>query len=106
MHQVSSRTGWRHKIEADMPDGDTALRMLRDGRDLPAARCGRQIQPVNFYEPGDDTSGPRYRCSGCWRRDQAAPSPCSPTTEGKRMAACKPLSGDRPRLRRRETRPW
>ena len=66
MYQISSRTGWRHRVDADMPDGDTVGRMWR-GHELPTAACGRRLQPVNFYEADDTTAHPAYRCSGCFK---------------------------------------
>ena len=49
-----------------MPGNQAAVAMLR-GQDVPAARCGRPIQPVNFYEADDATAHPAYRCSGCFK---------------------------------------
>ena len=60
MYQISRKTGVRHVIEGDMPDNTEALKMYR-GVSLPVAKCGRTLQPVNFYEP-DAKSLPRYRC--------------------------------------------
>jgi hypothetical protein len=40
MYQISSRTGRRHKVEAEMSGNQAAVAMLR-GLDLPVARCGK-----------------------------------------------------------------
>ena len=64
-YQISSKTGMRHIVEAEMPDSDAALKMWR-GAELPTAKCGKAIQVVNFYEPGEMHINPRYRCGRCF----------------------------------------
>jgi len=64
MYQVSSSTGMRHAVDADMPSNLSAVNMLR-GQDLPTAKCGREIKPVNFYEPTEKPN-PRYQCARCF----------------------------------------
>ena len=65
MYLISSSTGMRHKMDADMPDNDTALRMLK-GQESPITVCGRRLTPVNFYEADDTSIHPRYQCAGCF----------------------------------------
>ncbi len=65
MYQISSKTGIWHVVEAEMPDGATALKMWR-GQDLPTTRCGRQLEPVNFFEPGKKPYTRRCSCSRCY----------------------------------------
>lgn len=65
-YQISSKTGVRHAVEADMPDNMTALSMLK-GRDLPVTRCGRRLHPVNFYGPDEPVLRTRYQCACCFR---------------------------------------
>lgn len=64
MYQISSKTGMRHVVNADMPDNLSALKMLR-GTELPAVQCNQKIQPVNFYKP-DYPCNPRWQCKRCF----------------------------------------
>jgi hypothetical protein len=66
VYQISSRTGWRHNVDAEMPGNKAAVQML-SGRDLPTCRRGKQLRPVNFYDGDDTTAHPAYRCSRCFR---------------------------------------
>jgi hypothetical protein len=63
-YQISSKTGLRHVVEADMPARDEVLKMFR-GTSLPTARCGKALQVVNFYEP-NEPSLLRYQCGRCF----------------------------------------
>jgi hypothetical protein len=65
MYQISSKTGIWHVVEADMPDGPAALNMWR-GIDLPATKCGRTLEPVNFFEPAEKPYTQRCGCSRCY----------------------------------------
>ena len=40
MYQVTGPTGMRHKVDADMPDNGTAIKML-NGDIKPPLDCGR-----------------------------------------------------------------
>ncbi len=64
MYEVSSKKGMRHAIDAPLPDNDTVLRYWK-GLDAPLAVCGRRIDPVNFYEHGEEKRA-QYRCGGCY----------------------------------------
>lgn len=70
-YQVTGPTGMRHKVEADMPANDIALRMWK-GDAVPALVCNRKLSKVvNFYK-GDDLPG-GYACPRCFPPDPSLP---------------------------------
>jgi hypothetical protein len=71
-YQVTGPTGMRHKVEADMPDNDTAARMWK-GDGVPALACGRKLSKVvNFYRDGEPVLA-RYACPRCFPPDPSLP---------------------------------
>ena len=63
-YQVTGPQGIRHRVDADMPSGDTAARMWR-GQDMPELACkAKMSKVVNFYQ-GDESPG-RHACSRCF----------------------------------------
>jgi hypothetical protein len=63
-YQVTGKSGIRHRIEAPMPDNDTALKMWK-GEGVPVPVCGTQLSVVvNFYVPTDAV--PATACRGCF----------------------------------------
>ena len=70
-YQVTGPSGMKHKVEADMPDSDTAVKMW-NGDVRPALACGRSVKKVvNFYK-GDDLPG-GYACTKCFPPDPTLP---------------------------------
>lgn len=70
-YQVTGPSGMRHKVDADMPDGDTAIKMW-NGDVKPALVCSRTVKKVvNFYQ-ADELPG-RYACTGCFPPDLTLP---------------------------------
>jgi hypothetical protein len=60
----------RHKVDADMPANDEALKILKGA--VPALACNRKLSKVvNFYK-GDDLPG-RLACTKCFPPDPTLP---------------------------------
>jgi hypothetical protein len=70
-YQVTGPSGMRHKVEADMPAGDTGIKMWR-GDVKPVLVCGRSLaKVVNFYQADELPGG--YACSKCFPPDPTLP---------------------------------
>jgi hypothetical protein len=70
-YQVTGPSGMRHKVEADMPTGDTAIKMWQ-GDVKPLLSCGRKLaKVVNFYK-ADELPG-RHACAKCFPPDPTLP---------------------------------
>lgn len=83
MYQASSRPGWRHKIEADMPERRCRPPDAPRRPGLAHHPVGRQIQPVNFHEPGDDTSRPALPVLGLLAPGPGRAIPLPPRLKGR-----------------------
>lgn len=70
-YQVTGPSGMRHKVDADMPDNQTAIKMWQ-GDVLPVLVCGRPLKKVvNFYKGSDLPGG--HACSKCFPPDPSLP---------------------------------
>jgi hypothetical protein len=70
-YQVTGPSGMRHRVDAAMPDNDTAVKMWQ-GDVKPVLACGRSLaKVVNFYQ-GDELPG-GYACSKCFPPDPTLP---------------------------------
>jgi hypothetical protein len=72
MYQVEGPSGMRHRVDADMPDNATAIKML-NGDIKPPLACNRKLKKVvNFYK-SDARMLPSYTCSKCFPPDPTLP---------------------------------
>jgi hypothetical protein len=70
-YQVTGPSGMRHKVGADMPGNDIALKMWK-GDIKPPLVCNRKLaKVVNFYK-GDALPG-GYACTKCFPPDPTLP---------------------------------
>lgn len=70
-YQVTGPSGMRHRVAADMPDNDTAVKMW-NGDVKPELACGRTVKKVvNFYQADELPGG--YACAKCFPPDPTLP---------------------------------
>ena len=63
-YQVDGPSGMRHRIDADMPTNDEALKILRGAVPVPA--CGQRLSKVVNFHKSDARMLPSYACSRCF----------------------------------------